>query len=640
MLLVVSTRVDGDPTGPGWRARARGCPVTMLDLAPLADDEARELAARYPGLRAAVVEECLEKAAGHPLFLDQLLKSAQSGQTSLPGSVRGLLLGRIARLPQELQHGLHAAAVLGARFTRGALRHVLAEPAYEDGGLEHAGLIAADGDECGFSHALIRDAVYESLLRSTRRELHGRSAAWFETRDAGLTADHLAAAEDPTAPVAYLRAAVEEQRASRLDRALAHAQRSRDLARSAVDLCAAFARIGEISLTLGRTDDAIAAFRESIDLASTMAERARGWLGLAASLRIVDRYDEALAALAHAEQAAMAGADPRTMAQLWTLRGNLHFPRGELNECLDAHSRALAYASQADSPEDIARSLGGLGDAQYQRGRMRTAHTEFNRCVALCEQHGFAGLRLSYLPMVASTQAYLGGFVEALEISARCEAEAAKAGDLRAQLVSNSVRGSVEVYRANYREALAAGDRGIALAREIGARRFEAEGQVLRGLAMLGLGDRNVAQATLADAVALARTAARTYCGPWALASLALASEDAGVCRALLDEGEQWLAAGCVSHNYFEFYRHAIEVSWRFGDRARASRYADALDAYTQQERLPWADLVMRWGRALARVERSAPDRTLRDELDDVLAQARLMQFNELARQLVPVSPP
>ncbi len=118
VLLIVSTRTDGDPTGPGWRARARGCPVTTLDLAPLADDEARELAARYTGLRPSLVEECLDKAAGHPLFLDQLLRSAQSGQTSLPGSVRGLLLARIERLPHELQRGLHAAAVLGARFAR------------------------------------------------------------------------------------------------------------------------------------------------------------------------------------------------------------------------------------------------------------------------------------------------------------------------------------------------------------------------------------------------------------------------------------------------------------------------------------------------------------------------------------------
>ena len=631
VLLAVSTRVESDPTGPGWRARARGCPVTTLDLAPLADDEARELAARYAGLPETVLEECLEKAAGHPLFLHQLLRAAQTGQTSLPGSVRGLLLARIGRLATEQQRGLHAAAVLGSRFSCGALQHVLGEPDYETGALEHAGLLAREAEECRFSHALIRDAVYESLLRSTRRELHRRSAAWFEGRDAGLEADHLAAAEDPAAPAAYLRAADEEQRASRLDRALAHAQRARDLARAAPDLCAAFARIGGICLTRGRTDDAIAAFRESIDLASSAGERARGWLGLAASLRVVDRYDEALAALGHAEQAAAAETDTRLMAQLWTLRGNLHFPRGELDACLSAHGRALAYAREAAAPEDIARALGGLGDAQYQRGRMHTAHAEFSRCVALCEQHGFAGLRLSYLPMLSVTQAYLGNFESALEVGAECEKSAGLAGDLRTQLISISTRSSVEVCRANYRQALEASARSTELAREIGARRFEAEALTLRGLAARGLRDHELANECLATGVAIARESARTYCGPWAIAALALATDEPALSRSLLDEGEAWLADGCVSHNYLEFYRHAIEVSLRSGDWSRAERYADALDAYTAEERLPWAELVIRSARTLARVGRAPTDAAARADRDAVLAKARRMQFNEIA---------
>jgi DNA-binding SARP family transcriptional activator len=631
VLLALSTRLDGDPTAAGWRARARGCPVTTVDLAPLADDEARELAARYAGLPSPVIEECLEKAAGHPLFLDQLLRTAQTGQRALPGSVRGLLLARIGRLPPALQRGLRAAAVLGARFSRDALRHVLAEPHYDLGELQQAGLVAADGDDCRFMHALIRDAVYESLLRSTRRELHRRSAAWFEARDAGLEADHLAAADDPAAPTAYLRAAAEEQRASRLERALAHAQRSRDLARAAPDLCAAFARIGDICLARGRTDDAIAAFRESVDLASSGGERARGWLGLAASLRIVDRYDEALAALTHAEQAAGAQSDPRLLAQLWTLRGNVHFPRGELDQCLDAHSRALEHATRAGSAEDIARAFGGLGDAQYQRGRMRTAHAEFGRCVAFCEQHGFAALRLTYLPMLSVTEAYLGNFAAALDIVAQSERAASQAGDLRTELLSNSIRASIELYRANEAEALAASQRSVRLAREIGARRFEAEALIVYGLAALRLRDDTLARQSLAEGVALARETARTYCGPWALASLALATDDADDCRALLDEGERWLADGCVSHNYFEYYRYAIEVGVRSGDWARVRRAADALDAYTRDEGLPWSDLVIRTARALDEASRATAGADAVAQLDAALGAARQMQFNQMA---------
>jgi hypothetical protein len=86
-----------------------------------------------------------------------------------------------------------------------------------------------------------------------------------------------------------------------------------------------------------------------------------------------------------------------------------------------------------------------------------------------------------------------------------------------------------------------------------------------------------------------------------------------------------------VSHNYLEFYRHAIEVSLRSSDWARAERYADALDAYTAEERLPWADLVIRSGRTRARVGRAPTDAAACVDRDAVLAEARRMQFHEIA---------
>jgi len=53
-LLVLSTRPDEDPIDPAWRARARGCPLTTLDLAPLTDEESRELASSYAEARSLV----------------------------------------------------------------------------------------------------------------------------------------------------------------------------------------------------------------------------------------------------------------------------------------------------------------------------------------------------------------------------------------------------------------------------------------------------------------------------------------------------------------------------------------------------------------------------------------------------------
>ncbi|HET7203507.1 MAG TPA: AAA family ATPase, partial [Steroidobacteraceae bacterium] len=276
VLMVLSVRADDDPLDPAWRARIRGCPMTTLDLAPLDQDECRELAAAHGEWSPELLERCVDLAGGHPLFLEQLLRASASGERVLPGSVRALLLRRVERLEAATQQALQAAAVLGHRFALEALRHVLGAPGFDAAALEASGLVLADGDERRFAHALIRDAVYESLLGSTRRELHRRAAAWYAPRDAGLGADHLAAAGDPAASAAYARAACEQLQACRLERALASAERACELAREPAQHAAACATLGDVQLALGRAGQACETYRNAIELAADADGRARG----------------------------------------------------------------------------------------------------------------------------------------------------------------------------------------------------------------------------------------------------------------------------------------------------------------------------------------------------------------------------
>ncbi len=632
VLVCLTSRPGDDALAAAWRARGSGSPLTTLDLGPLADDEARELASSQADLPTAAVERCLATAHGHPLYLEQLLRAAHAGQATLPGSVRGLVLAGIERLAPASQHAVHAAATLGTHFSQDALRHVLADPGFSAGTLEQAGLIVVEGDECRFAHALIRDAVYESLLGSTRREFHRRAASWYDGRDGGLLAEHLAAADDAGAAAAYLHAAADDLRAYRLDRALDFAARAVECARQPVDSCDAQATLGDVHLAAGRPSEASAAFRSAIELATTRAARARAWLGLATSLRIVDRYDEALATLAHAEQEIDAS-DTRRLANLWTLRGNLHFPRGELDLCLAAHERALGFATAAGSVEDIARARGGLGDAHYQRGRLRSAHAEFRDCVALSEHHGLKSLQLSYLPMLAVTQTYTGPLDEAFTTCSRAVDEARELGDRRAHVVALASKAAVELYRARNAEALASSDLALALARELGARRFEAETLGLRGLAQFALRERTQARATLESAAGMARAVCPTYCGPFAYAALALVVDDESLIRALLQEGEDLLERGCVSHNYLEFYHLGIEVALGIGDTPRAFRYASQLESYTSVEPVAWANVVIARGRALAAAASAAPDADAR--LCEALAATRDMRWEAMLPALL-----
>jgi DNA-binding SARP family transcriptional activator/predicted ATPase len=626
VLLVLSVRAEDDPLAPGWRARLRGCPMTTLDLAPLDRDESMELAAAHGQWDSAVLERCLDLAGGHPLFLEQLLRAAASGEAALPGSVRALLLRRVERLEADVHRALQAAAVLGHRFEVEALRHLLGAPAFDVSTLEASGLVVPDGDERRFAHALIRDAVYESLLGSTRRDLHRRAAAWYAPRDPGLGADHLAAAGDPAASAAYVRAACEQLRGCRLERALAYAERAAELAREPKDHVAARATIGDAQLALGRAVEACDTYRHAIELATDAEGRARGWLGLATALRIVDRHDEALVALDHAER----DLDPQDhvrRARLWTLRGNLHFPRGELDLCLDSHRRALDHARQGDSLEDVVRAFGGIGDAQYQRGRMRSAATEFRRCVELAARHGLAGLRLAYLPMVAVTDIYMAELEAAIATCEQAIADAVAQRDRRSLLLSDSIAGSARLQRGEHAAAREAALRCIELARELGARRFEAENHVLLGLALFGLGETVEARRVLETAATLSREFAATYCGPWAIVALARASwEDEPVARALLAEGERLLERGCVSHNHLEFHHYAMEIHARWRDWAGVQRHAQALEAYTREEPLPWVEIIVAAHRAVAGAG-TRPGRAASRAIAGALQQVREREF-------------
>jgi hypothetical protein len=115
------------------------------------------------------------------------------------------------------------------------------------------------------------------------------------------------------------------------------------------------------------------------------------------------------------------------------------------------------------------------------------------------------------------------------------------------------------------------------------------------------MGQLERARASLEAGAAAARASCPTYCGPWALAAQALGSaDDEPLARGLLEEGGRLLQRGCVSHNYLEYHHYAMELmgQWRDWDGVRV--HADALEAYTRDEPLPWADVILAAHRAIA----------------------------------------
>jgi hypothetical protein len=104
-------------------------------------------------------------------------------------------------------------------------------------------------------------------------------------------------------------------------------------------------------------------------------------------------------------------------ARIHFLRGNLCFPRSDIDGCLRDHGMALKLARRTGAGELEAMALGGLGDAEYLRGRMVSAHDRFRKCVQNCERHGFGRIEVANRPMMAFTQWYAGDTRGALVVA-------------------------------------------------------------------------------------------------------------------------------------------------------------------------------------------------------------------------------
>jgi DNA-binding SARP family transcriptional activator len=623
VVLALSTRPEGDPIGTPWRSACAGCPVMTLDLGPLAASEAAELAASYFCQDQALVRSCVERAEGNPLFLDQLLRSAQSGSRVLPSTIHSIVLSRLDRLEASERSSLQAAAVLGQRFSVEAVQHLMQGAACACDSMIEKGLVRPHAGGYLFSHALIQEAVYASLLRSRRQELHRRAAQWYATRDVVLAAEHLDAAEDAGAAQAYAQAAKAEAERHQREGALRLAQRGLELTQDRALRHELTCLAGELLRELGRTEESVERYRAAVDSGEGAREKAQALFGLASGLRILDRPEEALAAVDRAEAYARQRNDPAELAQLCFLRGNLYFPLGEIDACVRAHEQAREYAERARSPTLQARALGSLGDAHYLRGEMLTAHEYFKLCVTLARAGNLQNVEAASLPMVGITHFYRNELAIAANVCREGAQLARSVGNLRAELVAHDVLSTVHLHAQRWQDAHDTAMEALALAQRVGARRFEADARGMLGAALYGLDRREQAEAMLEEALGVSREVGVRHTGPWILGTLSRVTRDPGKREAAWREAERLLEDGCVSHSHLHFYENAIEASLDCGDCARVERYAAALRQYTRREPLPWSELVVRRALALAAVARGDADAGVRGDLEALAQEAR-----------------
>jgi predicted ATPase len=218
-LELLSLVVDQGPTArilalftcrpdfrPPWTGRSHLTQVTLPRLPPRQAAELSRWVAHGRALPAEVVEQVVAKTDGVPLFVEELTKMVvESGllrevdgryeltgtlpPLAIPATRQDSLMARLDRLA-TVKTVAQLGATIGRTFAYELLRAVapLDEATLQHGlrQLVEAELVYQRGAAAQatylFKHALIQDAAYQSLLKSTHQQYHQRIAQVLEAR--------------------------------------------------------------------------------------------------------------------------------------------------------------------------------------------------------------------------------------------------------------------------------------------------------------------------------------------------------------------------------------------------------------------------------------------------------------------------
>jgi tetratricopeptide (TPR) repeat protein len=530
-------------------------------------------------------------------------------------------LARIDRLPARDKEAIQAAALIGKRFELVLLRHLIGDAAYTATSLLAQDLVRSDGTGLLFSHALIQESVYASLLHSRKRKLHTRAAEWFAERDAVLHAEHLDRAEVSAAAAAYLDAAAGLARAMQFDRALSLAERGCNLATAsdAVVQHSLHLLRGQLLRELGRNRDALRAFEIALGAASNDTERCRNWIEVASTQRNLAAHAEALQALDKAQQYAEGESLLPDRARVHYLRGNIRFALGEGDACAAEHERALLLAREAGSAECEALALSGLGDAAYARGRMHAATDYFTACLVICESQNMLRFSILNQAMLAWSRYFCGDVAVALTGFEAANALARRLGHVNAEVMTKQSLSNVLAWCGELATALQIVESGLPLARAVGSRRYEAALLYQRGLLICRLGRQSDAMDDMRDCWGIVEEiGAYGFIGAAVQGGIAAAAESAEQRSKALARAEALLAEGALAHCFLWFYSEAMLDGWRRQHLDEIERYADALEQWSAAEPLAWVQHQVRVWRALVAFRRGGETATARAELESL----------------------
>jgi predicted ATPase len=249
LIVLVSREVEGENVLAPLRAAAERDLERLVNvqLQMLSAAEGEKLAGQLiPQTTAAawsLKQQIVARANGNPLYIEEIIRTLidQGGLSrapsdgawqvtpeanellrTVPGTIKGLILARFDRLPEDMRCSLQKAAVFGTAFSVDLLQQIAeAGPGSLTDQLDQLQVrqfltqaLFRSAPGYRFQHALIQETVYGTLLKRDRRKLHGQvaeaieqSSAWLSDERAEVLAYHYSESTEPIKALPYLIAA-------------------------------------------------------------------------------------------------------------------------------------------------------------------------------------------------------------------------------------------------------------------------------------------------------------------------------------------------------------------------------------------------------------------------------------------------
>jgi class 3 adenylate cyclase/tetratricopeptide (TPR) repeat protein len=421
VLLLCTARHDLLDDRPQWGERARS---TRLVLGPLSDAASASVVANLlgqAGLPSTVIERIVRAAEGNPLFVEQMLsmlidsgalrnedgqwvRAASYGDIAVPPTIHALLEARLDKLDRKERAAVEPASVIGMEFARPAVES-LAPEAVRPGMSEHLATLtrkqfihpapqADPGSLYRFHHHLVRDTVYNGLLKRARATMHIDFVRWADRvnadRDRALEFEeilgyHLEQAFSCLSDLGPLDAqglAIGADAGRRLANAGRRAfsrgdmHAAANLYRRSIGLLAKddskrlglLPELAEVLIDLGEFPDARAVLSEAIaESERAGAQRVHAWSGLLGLLiRLFsaepgDWSEEILRVAGEAIPVLERESAHYELANAWRIISFVHGTAGRFAKVYEASGHSMTFARLAQDDRLAARS--GMGVA-------------------------------------------------------------------------------------------------------------------------------------------------------------------------------------------------------------------------------------------------------------------------------------